>query len=48
MDDIGIAGKTAEEFIDNLEAVFQKIREAGIKLSMSKSQFGVQESEFLG
>ena len=48
MDDIGIAGKTADEFIDNLEAVFQKIREAGLKLSMSKFQFGVQEIEFLG
>ena len=48
MDDIGIAGKTAGEFIDNLEAAFQKIREAGLKLSRSKSQFGVQEIEYLG
>ncbi len=29
MDDIGIAGKTADEFIENLEAVCQRIREAG-------------------
>ncbi len=48
MDDIGIAGKTASEFIENLEAVFQKIRAAGLKLSMGKSQFGVQEIEFSG
>ncbi len=48
MDDIGIAGRTASEFIENLEAVFQKIRSAGLKLSMGKSQFGVQEIEFLG
>ncbi len=34
MDDIGIAGCTAPEFIENLEAVFQKIRSAGLKLSM--------------
>ncbi len=48
MDDIGIAGRTADEFIENLDAVFQRIRETGLKLSMSKSQFGVQEIEFLG
>ncbi len=48
MDDIGIAGRSAPEFIENLEAVFQKIREAGLKLSMRKSQFGVQEIDFLG
>ncbi len=48
MDDIGIAGKDANEFVENLEAVFQKIREAGLKLSMGKSQFGVHKIEFLG
>ncbi len=48
MDDIGIAGRTADEFIENLEAVFQRIREAELKLSMAKSQFGVQQTEFLG
>ena len=42
MGDIGIAGRTASEFIENLEAVFQKIRSAGLELSMGKSQFGVQ------
>ena len=48
MDDIGFAGRTSTEFIENLEAVFQKIRAAGLKLSMGKSYFGVQENEFLG
>ncbi len=48
LDKFGIAGRTASEFIENLEAVVQKIRAAGLKLSMGKSQFGVQEIEFLG
>ncbi len=47
-DDIGIAERTAEEFMENLEVVFQRTREAGLKLSMAKSQFGVQQIEFLG
>ncbi len=46
--DIGIAGRTGSEFIENLEAVFQKIHAAGLKLSRGKSQFGVQGNEFLG
>ena len=45
-DDKGIAGRRAPEFIENFEAVFQKIRAAGLKLSMGKSQFEVQEIEF--
>ncbi len=48
MDDIDIAGKIADEFIENVEAVFHRVRETSLKLSMSKSQFGVQEFEFLG
>ena len=48
MDDKGIAGKIADGFIEILEAVFQRIREAGMKLSMAKSHFGVQQIEYLG
>ena len=48
VDDIGIAANTPEQLIKNLQAVFQCLRKAGLKLSMTKCHFGVQEVDFLG
>ena len=48
VDDIGIAANTSEQLIKNLQAVFQCLRKAGLKLSMAKCHFGVQEVDFLG
>ena len=48
VDDIGIAANTPEQLIKNLQAVFQCLRKAGLKLSMAKCHFGVQEVDFLG
>ena len=48
VDDIGIAASTPEQLIKNLRAVFQCLRKAGLKLSMTKCHFGVQEVDFLG
>ena len=48
VDDIGIATHTAEELKNNLREVFQCIREAGLRLTMAKCQFGAKEVEFLG
>ena len=48
VDDIGIAANTPEQLIENLQAVFQCLRKAGLKLSMAKCHFGVQEVNFLG
>ena len=48
VDDIGIAVKTPEQLIKKLGAVFQCLRKAGLKLSMAKCHFGVQEVDFLG
>ena len=47
-DDIGIAANTPEQLIKNLRAVFQCLWKAGLKLSMAKCHFGVQEIDFLG
>ena len=47
VDDIGIAANTPEQLIKNLRAVFQCLRTAGLKLSMTKCHFGVQEVDFL-
>ena len=48
VDDIGIAANTVEEQVNNIEAVFTKIRQTGLKLSMAKCAFGHPEIEFLG
>ena len=48
VDDIGIAAKTTEQLIENLRAVFQRLRKSGLKLSMTKCHFGLQELYFLG
>ena len=48
IDDIGIAAKTPEQLTKNLQAVFQCLRKAGLKLSMAKCHFVVQEVDFLG
>ena len=48
VDDIGIAANTPEQLIKNLQAVFQCLRKASLKLSMAKCHFGVQEVDFLG
>ena len=46
--DIGIAAKTPQQLIRNLQAVFQCLRKAGLKFSMAKGHFGLQEVNFLG
>ena len=48
LDDIGIAANAPDELIENLELVFQQLSEAGLKLSMSKCEFGQQQIEYLG
>ena len=48
VDDIGIAANNVEELVDNIESVFMKIKQAGLKLSMAKCAFGHPEIEFLG
>ena len=48
MDDIGIAANSVTQLIRNNRAVFECIRQAGLKLSIDKCHFGVTEVEFLG
>ena len=47
VDDIGIAANTPEQLIKNLQANFQCLRKAGLKRSIAKCHFGVQEVDFL-
>ena len=48
VDDIGIAANSVTPLIRNIRAVFECIRQAGLKLSIDKCHFGVTEAEFLG
>ena len=48
VDDIGIAAHNVEEPLSNIEAVFQQIQKAGLKLSMSKCAFVHPKINFLG
>ena len=46
VDDIGIAANTAADLTRNIRAVFQCIRNAGLKLTIEKCHFGVRQGEF--
>ena len=48
VDDIGIAANNATDFTRNFRAVFQCIRNAGLKLTIEKCHFAVRQVEFLG
>ena len=48
VDDIGIAANSVTQLIRNIRAVFECIRQAGLKLSIDKCHFEVPEVEFLG
>ena len=48
VDDIGVAANNVDELVDNIEAVFQQVQKARLKLSMPKCAFGHPKIEFLG
>ena len=48
VDDIGIAANNATDLTRNIQAVFECIRQAGLKLTIEKCHFGVRQFEFLG
>ena len=48
VDDIGIAANNDTDLTRNIWAVFQCIRNAGLKLTIEKFHFGVRQVEFLG
>ena len=47
VDDIGIAANNATDLTRNIRAVFQCIRNAGLKLTIEKCHFGVRQDELL-
>ena len=46
VDDIGIAATDTKQHCDNIQTVSECIRNAGLKLAMSKCHFGVKQSTF--
>lgn len=48
MDDLIVFSKSEDDHVQHLRAVFDRIREFGLKLSHEKSKFGLREIRFLG
>ena len=48
LDDIIVYGKSPEEILERLGAVFEKLRKAGLKLKPSKCEFFKEQIQFLG
>ena len=48
LDDIIIFSKNEEEHLKHIEIIFQKLKEAGLKLKESKCDFFKREIHYLG
>ena len=48
LDDIIVFGKSPDELLDRLNGVFEKLRQANLKLKPSKCTFFKQEISYLG
>lgn len=48
IDDIGIASNDDEEHIQHLRIVFDRLRQAGLTINLSKCEFGKSQIKFLG
>ena len=48
IDDIIIFGRTKEQFLVNVRAVLQRLKDHSIRVKLSKCEFCVQELKFLG
>ena len=48
VDDIGVAANNCTDLTQNIRAVLKGIHQAGLKLTIDKSHFGVRQVEFLG
>ena len=48
LDDISILGESFDEHLNNLEAVFQKLQEHGMKIQLAKCNFMKRSLKFLG
>ena len=48
LDDIIIFSKTEEEHLEHLETIFNRLREAGLKLKLQKCSFFMKHIQYLG
>jgi hypothetical protein len=48
LDDIIVCSPTFEDHLDHLEVIFQRIRQAGLRINTAKCEFAKPEIEYLG
>ena len=48
LDDVIITGRTKDEFLQNLIAVFKRLKEVGITINPRKCKFGLRSIEYVG
>lgn len=48
LDDIFITGRTHQEHLQNLEEVLKRLKQAGLRLKLSKCQFVQPSVQYLG
>ena len=48
LDDVIVYGRTVQEELSRLSMVFQRLRDAGLKLKPQKCEFGVNKIHYLG
>ena len=48
VDDIGIAANDSTQLCFDIKTIFECIKKAGLKLTMAKCHFGVEQVDFLG
>ena len=48
LDDIIVIGRSFQEHIQNLDSVFQRLRESGLRLEPSKCSFFQKQVQYLG
>ena len=48
LDDVVVLSESAEEHVEHLKIVFERLRQYQLKLRLDKCKFGVQELEYLG
>ena len=48
LDDLIVTGRTEDEYLDNMQRIFHRLREKGLTLNPAKCTLGAEEVEYVG